>query len=86
MSKILVILWRDHFSFVRETWPFNIDRYNIPTLSIGAAIEDNDDYVVLASTIEKVSGETDVDAIVIYKNSILSSKEYGEIEITLGSD
>lgn len=82
MNKVVAIIWQDHFSIHQESWPLKIDQMAIPTLSVGVVVEETEEYIVLASTIERIGG-TDIDAMVIYKDSIISEKQYGEIEVEL---
>lgn len=79
--KVVVALWEDHTVFREAELPNKLEEAIIPSLTTGILYKETDRYVVIVSHIERFENHDESDYTIILKGSILSMKEFGEVEI-----
>lgn len=79
--KVIAVLWEDHAFYDRVTLPKNPDKEITPTLTVGILVKETDKTYIIASTIERYKDYDECTFMIILKATVLSTKEYGTIEI-----
>jgi hypothetical protein len=82
---IIGVLWQDHITRVAQELPENPDDVvEVPTLTVGILLRETDRTILIAHDLEL---GTDVATYtVLYKNAVMQTTLYGEIELELGGD
>lgn len=80
---IIAVIWEDHTAFTRAKLPQNNDLsdYIRPSLTLGLLYKKTKKYIIVVSNIDRYEEGDQADFIVIFKDAILSTKEYGTIKI-----
>jgi hypothetical protein len=79
--KVSAILWQDHYHFNRQSMVKNPEKAISPTLSVGIVYKETKNTITLVSEIERYEEHDDTSFLIILKNSIISSRDYGVIEL-----
>lgn len=78
--SIAVILWNDHYYADRQSLPISPDEFiETPTLSVGIIVNETENTLLLASTIEP--GGKEFTYLAILKPTIVGIKKYGKIKL-----
>jgi hypothetical protein len=80
---IVAVIWEDHTAFSRAKLPKTNDLsdYIRPSLTLGLLYKKTKKYIIVASNIDRYEEGDQADFIVIFRDAILSTKEYGTIKI-----
>lgn len=79
--KVVAVLWDDHEFFTRTQMVKNPDEEILPTLTVGILYKETKKSLVIVSFLERYPQGDDATYWVILKGTIVSVKEFGEIEI-----
>lgn len=78
---VVIILWKDHVHIERSSMVENPDEEITLTLSVGVIYKETEETITLVSEIERYSDKDDATYLIILKNAIESTKEYGRIKL-----
>lgn len=81
LYKVVATLWEDHTTYRGAELPDKLDEIIIPSLTVGILFKETDRYQVIVSHIERFDDNDLSDYTIILKGSIVSTKEFGEVEL-----
>lgn len=82
--NIVAVFWEDHIQVTRSALVDNPDDlFTRPMLSVGILYKETPKSILLVHDIERYEDRNDSTYIAILKNTILSTKVYGTIELDL---
>lgn len=77
---IIGVLWQDHITRVAQELPDDPDSVvELPTLTVGILLRETDKTLLIAHDVEL--GTTVSTHSIIYKNAVMTTINYGEIEL-----
>ncbi len=80
---VVGVLWEDHSKFTGDQLPptSDISEYVRPSLTLGLLYKETKKYIILIQHIERYEDRDEVDFFIIFKGTILGTRQYGEEEV-----